>query len=136
MVRGTKVTPELHLSKAARFAATADRLHPEEDYEEIMRVGMHMCTHWTNAVFHARGLTSIEFHFEHSWYIDRCPDTNKVLAGIGDQLAGLLDALAVFKGLRTAYVRCPGPFGPDVLARSQVALNSVRDVTIEVFGEL
>lgn len=136
MVRGMQVTPELHLSKAARFAATSDRLHPEEDYEEIMRAGMHMCTHWTNAVFHARGLTSIEFHFEHSWYIDRCPDTDKVLAGIDDQLAGLLDALAVFERLRTAYIRGPGPFGPGVLARSQVALNSVRDVTIEVFGEL
>ena len=130
------MTPELHLAKAAHFAATADRLHPEEDYEAIMWAGMHMCTHWTNAVFHARGLTTVEFDFEHSWYIDRCPDTDKVLAGIDDQLAGLLDALAVFEGLRTAYVRGPGPFGPEVLARSQKALNKVRGVAIEVFGEL
>ena len=128
--------PELHLTKAAHFAATAARLDPVEDYEAVMWAGMHMCTHWTNAIFHAKGLTGVEFDFEHSWYIDRCPDTDRVLAGLDDQLGGLLDALTVFEGLRTAYVRGPGPFGPEVLARSQEALDRVRTVAVEVFGEL
>ena len=130
------MTPELHLTKARHFSKTVTCLDAKEDYEAIMWAGMHMCTHWTNAVFHAKGLTSVEFDFEHSWYIDRCPDTDKVLAGIDDQLAGLLDALAVFEGLRTAYVRGPGPFGQDVLARSQEALDRVREVAIDVFGEI
>jgi hypothetical protein len=130
------VTPELHLTKAANFAATAARLDPTEDYEAIMWAGMHSCTHWTNAIFHAKGLTSVEFDFEHSWYIDRCPDPDRVLAGLDDQLGGLLDALAVFEGLRAAYVRGPGPFGPGVLVRSQEALEQVRTVAEEVFGPL
>ena len=101
------VKPKLHLTKAAQFAATAARLDPIEDYKAVMWAGMHMCTHWTNAIFHAKGLTDVEFDFEHFWYIDRCPDTDRVLAGLDGQLGGLLDALAVFEGLRTAYVRGP-----------------------------
>lgn len=134
--RRCAVKPELHLTKAAHFAATAARLDPTEDYEAIMWAGMHSCTHWTNAIFHAKGLTDVEFDFEHSWYIDRCPDTDRVLAGLDGQLGGLLDALAVFEGLRTAYVRGPGPFGPEVLAQSQEALERVRSFAEEVFGEL
>jgi len=130
------MTPGLHLAKAARFAASAARLDAEEDYEAIMWAGMHMCTHWTNAIFHAKGLTGVEFDFEHTWYIDRCPDTGRVVAGLDDQLRGLMDALAVFEGLRTAYVRGPGPFGPEVLARSAQALDRVRAAAEEVFGEL
>ena len=130
------MTPELHLTKAAHFRATAAHLNPEDDYEAIMWAGMHTCTHWTNAVFHAKGLTGVEFDFEHSWYIDRCPDTDRVLAGLDNQLGGLLDALAVFEGLRTAYV----PLGPrlpqEVLARSQEALDRVRAVAEEVFCKL
>jgi hypothetical protein len=134
------VTPELHLTKAAHFRATAAHLNPEDDYEAIMWAGMHTCTHWTNAVFHAKGLTGVEFDFEHSWYIDRCPDTDRVLAGLDNQLGGLLDALAVFEGLRQPM--CGGaPLGPaclpqEVLARSQEALDRVRAVAEEVFCEL
>lgn len=135
------MTPELHLTKAAHFRATAAHLNPEDDYEAIMWAGMHTCTHWTNAVFHAKGLTGVEFDFEHSWYIDRCPDTDRVLAGLDNQLGGLLDALAVFEGLRTAYVRGGTPPWPaclpqEVLARSQEALDRVRAVAEEVFCEL
>jgi len=71
--------PKLHLTKAEHLAATAARLDPVEDFEAIMWAGMHMCTHWTNAIFHTKGLTGVEFDFEHSWYIDRCPDTDQVL---------------------------------------------------------
>ena len=53
------MTPELHLTKAAHFAATAARLDPVEDYEAILWAGMHTCTPWTNAIFHAKGLTSV-----------------------------------------------------------------------------
>jgi hypothetical protein len=53
------VTPKLHLTKARHFSKTVTRLDAKEDYKAIMWAGMHICAHWTNAIFLARGLTSV-----------------------------------------------------------------------------
>jgi hypothetical protein len=130
------MSPEIHLAKAARFERTVTRLDPTDDFEAIMWAYMHVSTHWANAVFHAKELTDIEFDFEHTFYIDRSPDRERILAGLDESISPLLDILAIFEGLRTTYVRGSAPFGPEVLKRSQDALQRARDITEDVFGPL
>jgi hypothetical protein len=133
--------PDLHLAKARRFIATKGRLDPVEDYEAIMWANMHICTHWINAIFHAGGLTSEKYDFEHTWHLDRCPDRERLLAGLKDKKQGgemqtLLDILTAFEGLRTTYVRGPGPYGADFLGRSEDDVARVRRIAERVFTKL
>jgi len=127
--------PELHLAKAKRFLGTVEHLDEEDDFEAIMWASMHICTHWINAIFHAKGLTAEDYDFEHTWRLGRCPDPDRLQAGLDGRMQELLDAMAVFEALRTAYVRGPGPFGPLVLGQARAHFERVRRAADETFAE-
>ena len=125
-----------HLKKARRFMASAKRLHPVDDYEAVMWANMHICTHWINAVFHKNGLTAEDYDFEHTWHLERCDDPERIRAGLNREMQTLLDALTVFEALRTAYVRGPAPYGPEILERSYEDLDRVQLITQKYFPKL
>jgi hypothetical protein len=106
------MSPEIHLAKAAKFEATVTQLDPTDDFEVIMWAYMHISTHWANAVFHAKELTDIEFDFEHTFYIDRSPDRERILAGLDDSISPLLDILAIFEGCGRPTFVDPRPSDP------------------------
>lgn len=117
---------EAHILKAGRFEATIGRLDPEEDYEAIIWASMHVCTHWLNAVFHAKGITPEDIDFEHTFYLEKIPDQESLRASLDDELRGVLKALEVFEGLRTTHVRGPGPYGPAICEMSGEAFERIK----------
>lgn len=127
---------ERHMEKAARFERTAGRLRCEEDYETIIWARMHACTHWLNAAFHAQKITPADLDFEHTWYLEKIPDQERLRAHLDNDLRDVLSALTVFEGLRATHVRGPGPYGSAITEMSEEAFDRIKTYASRATGRL
>ena len=120
------MNPKIHMDKAARYVATIGGLDPEDDYETILWASMHACTHWMNAIFHAKGLTGEDFDVAHTWYLDGCPDRGRLDPKLDDQMRKVLDAMSLFERLRLSHVRWDAPFGAQAVRDSRATFDWMR----------
>lgn len=118
--------PKIHMDKAANYVASIGRLDVEEDYEAILWASMQACTHWMNAIFHAKGLTSEDFDADHTWYLDNCPDRQRFDPRLDDEMRKVIDSLALFERLRLSHVRWDAPFGPQAVRDSRATFDWMR----------